>query len=186
MAVAFIALALIGFVLLSKETDDKRVTVAACPTFHDLSYGPSVDLIRTASTAESLKLLETKKTDLVVSGRALKVGEPDLLFKVIGPGYDMIFIEEAVIWEWEIPHIRFYTNLDPDEVKRDLGVVELVAVDDIEEYLDKGPVITRLDGRMKGNVVNLFKGDGTRVEMSRMPRLYGLDTEKMGRFIADF
>ncbi len=184
LAISFLVFGLIGFAFLSNGPGE-RLTVAACPTFHDFPYGPSIDLIKTASTAESIGLLERGEVDLAVSGRALRVGEPEPLFRVIGPGYDIIFAEEAFAWESEIPHIRFYTDLDPDEVKKDLGIVDLVAVSDIESYLDKGPVITRLEGRMKGEVVNIFREDGSRVRMSRMPRLYGFDQKKIDRFVTD-
>ena len=94
---------------------EEAITIAACPTFHymleKMVNNQEIITIKTQSTAESLKLLEKEKVNLIISGRALKPEEPDFSFKIIGPGYDFLFQEEILILEKEMNLVPFYTKL---------------------------------------------------------------------------
>ncbi len=165
---------------LENEADfDLQIKIAACPTFYymleQLKDIPGVVTVKTGSTKESLNLLSEKRVDLAISGRALKTEEPDFLFEVIGPGYDFIFKNEIVIIEHEMALIPFYTNLSLKEIIRDFDYISennLFKVEDPYDYLDSGVIITRLDKIEKGDVVHIFKEDGSRLRYSRVPRLY--------------
>ena len=177
-----------GSVFIFEEKDffsSEKIIVAACPTFHymlqKMEENKNIETIKTQSTKESLDLLSRKKVDLVISGRALKSEEPDFLFEVIGPGYDFIFKEEIAILEKEMDFISFYTDLSPKNIINDFYFISeenLKKIENIYNYLDKGVVITFLDGKIKGETVHIFQENGERIRLSRLPRLYYLEEIK--------
>lgn len=167
----------VGFLLAEKE---KKPIVAACPTLHylleELESSQKADVIMTDSTAESLRLIEKGAVDLIISGRALKEREPRLISEKIGAGYDFIFREEVVVLEEEMRFIPFYTDLNLEKIMEDFRHISESNLNKIEEprkYLEKGIVITTLDdGFLIGETVHVLEAGGSRVRLSRLPRIY--------------
>ncbi len=162
---------------LNKDSESLRI--ASCPSFHHLleklTEEDNITTIKTGSTGESLKLLENKEVDFVISGRALKKNEPKVNYKILGHGYDFLFEQEIIVMEDEIPFVKFYTDLPTEEITKDFPQIRketLTTVNNIEDYLDKGIVITKLENKMIGEVAHIMKETGRRVPLSRLPRLY--------------
>ncbi len=173
---------------LSNFTEKDNLVVAGCPTFHymlDKLDQEGISIIKTGSTGESLSLIENGLVDFVISGRSLREGEAKLSFHKIGRGYDVIHKDEIVIFEKEMGQISFLTDLDIDQVINDfeyISDVNLVKINDLYEYLDKGVIITSLDGHLIGNMAHILKENGSRVRLSRSPRIYfssELEKEKL-------
>lgn len=174
--------------------DQESVAIAACPTFHYLLEAlegkSGINTIKTQSTAENIEMLKNDQVDLIISGRALKADEPDFEWEIIGPGYDFIFVEEIAIMENEMVFIPFYTNLDKDKIINDFHNISddnLTQVENLGDYLKEGIVITRLERLSEEeNIVHIFKLDGSRIRLSRTPRLYyskDLSQEKLDLII---
>ncbi len=170
------------------QKDESEIIVAACPTFHymlEKIESNKVKVIKTESTGESLSLLDQEMVDLVISGRALKSTEPKFSFKKIGHGYDFIFSKEVFILEEEMQFIPFYTDLPLENIIEDFPFISednLKKTEDIYSVLDKGVVITSLEGEIRGEIVHVLQGNGERVRLSRLPRLYylpNLEEEKL-------
>ncbi len=181
ITVTLLLLSLILIVLIfdNKNSNADLISVAVCPTFYymaeKLENIDNINIIKTGSTGESLQLLKNKKANFVISGRALKESEPDFLFNIIGSGYDFLFHKEIMIYDTDMHNIVFYTDINKEEIIQDLdniSIEQLRKVDDIDEYISQGIVITKLEGRLKGEVVHVFTKNGTRIRASRMPRLY--------------
>ncbi len=160
-------------------SSEEPIKVAACPTFYymadKLEVHEELSVVRTQSTAESLVLLGRGEVDLIISGRPLKRGDPELVSRIIGPGYDFIFEQEIAVLEKEINSIPFYTDLSLNKVVQDFDYISkdnLTKVEDPYQYLDRGVVITSLERINRGEIVHVFKEDGSRLRMSRMPRIY--------------
>ncbi len=161
-------------VLTINKPEEETLIIAACPTFHYILDEIDLKGIRTESTAKSLELLENGNVDLVISGRPLKIDEADFFFEIVGSGYDFVSVNGMIINESEMSSMIFYTDMDIKDVLSDfkyLSDENLNEVDDIDDYLDKGIVITQLN-EMKGENVHVFKNNGHRVRSSRRPRLY--------------
>ncbi len=161
------------------EENEKVFSVAACPTFHskvdELKKSKKINIIKTNSTAESLKLIGSKEVDLIISGRALKKEEPKLLFEKIGPGYDFIFDKELVIFEKEMQFVPFYTDLNLEKIINDFKYISennLTKIEEPKNYLNKGVVISFLNDYLIGESVHILNEDKSRVYLSRLPRLY--------------
>ncbi len=175
-SLVLIFLIAVGFLFAEKE---KTPTVAACPTFHylleELKDISEVNTVKSDSTGESLKMIENGEVDMIISGRALKEEEPRLLSQKIGDGYDFIFAEEVIILEEEMGFIPFYTDLSSEKIINDFSYISeenLSRVDNPYDYLKEGVVITSLEETLVGEVVHVLKSDGSRVRLSRLPRLY--------------
>ncbi len=171
----------LGLIIFSNKKEP-TITIAACPTFHYMleKLGDDFKIIKTGSTSESLTMLDNNEVDLVISGRFLKPNEPNFLFKEMGPGYDFLFIKEVIITEEEMAFIPFYTNLSVEKVLNDFPYINLTKVNNVIEYLDQGVVITQ--NNYQGELVHVFREDGSRVRLSRKPRLYynqGFSLEKL-------
>jgi len=172
-----VVLTAVGFLLAERE---EKLIVAGCPTFHymleELESSQKADVIMTDSTAESLRLIEKGAVDLIISGRALKEREPRLISEKIGAGYDFIFREEVVVLEEEMRFIPFYTDLNLEKIMEDFRHISESNLNKIEEprkYLEKGIVITTLDdGFLIGETVHVLEAGGSRVRLSRLPRIY--------------
>ena len=176
----------VGFLFAEKE---KKVTIAACPTLHylleALKDNDKAYTVKSGSTEESLKMIGNGEVDMIISGRALKKEEPRLLFQKIGEGYDFIFEEETVVLEEEMHFIPFYTNLCLTEIIDSFTYISeenLFEVENPYDYLTEGVVITSLENLLVGEVVHILKSDGSRVRLSRLPRIYydkGVSTKKI-------
>lgn len=172
------------FILENEENESieqKQIVVAACPTFYymldKIKEDRIANILRVENTGEGLKLMSERKIDVLVSGRALKIKEPDLPFMVVGPGYDFIYANEIVLNESEMMFVPFYTDLDLEEIVEDFEYIStenIEKVDNVFNYLDQGVVVTLLEDRMKGEPVHIIKNNETRVRLSRRPRMYYL------------
>jgi hypothetical protein len=172
----FLLLIIATFLLKSK---DEKLFIAVCPTYQYISEkikdNESIVIVKTDSTAESLKLIKAGEVDAVISGRALKKEEPQLLSQVIGEGYDFIFKNEIIIFEEEMEFVPFYTNLQTDQIIDNfkyLSEENLTKIENIEDYLERGVVITSLDGFLIGEPAHILKEDNSRAFLSRLPRIY--------------
>lgn len=161
------------------EEKEKTMFVAVCPTFYYMAEGmennSKINIIKTGSTSESLGLFKGGTVDFIVSGRALKKGEPQLPSIKIGKGYDFIFKNEIVIYEKEMGDFLFYTNLSKEEIVQEFEYISeknLIEVENIYEYLNEGIVITHLNDFSKGEIVHILKENNSRVRLSRLPRIY--------------
>lgn len=170
------------FLLIGINENKREIFVGGCPTFYslldELKDIEKINIVKTGSTEESLKMLDSGDLDIVISGRALKENEFEFNYKNIGYGYDFISNNEFVIKEDEMIFIPFYTDLDSRKIINDfqhISLKNIKEVDNIDNYLDKGVVITFLDDRIKGEVVHIFDDRDLRVRLSRNPRIYYLN-----------
>jgi len=158
----------------------EKITVAICPTFHymldESEEINGIRVIETENTSQSIELLKRREVDLIISGRPLRDNEQeDFLFEIIGEGYDFIFKNEIVIGELEMPFVPFYTNLDLEKIIKDFEHISennIEKINNVNDYLDKGVVITFLENEMIGEPVHIIKRNGERVWLSRRPRMY--------------
>ncbi len=157
----------------------EEIMVAACPTFYymldKIEEDKTATTVRVANTAEGMGLLSDKKIDILISGRALKIGESDYFFRVVGKGYDFIYKNEIIISEQEMMFVPFYTDLDLEKIIEDfkyISIDNIERVDDIGNYLDKGVVVTLVEDKMKGESVHIIGNNNLRVRLSRRPRMY--------------
>ncbi len=154
-------------------------TIAACPTFHylldNLANEEKITVKKTLSTFDNIKLKEQGVIDFFISGRALKPQENGLLFEKIGDGYDFIFQQEFSLLEKEMNLFTFYTDLSVENIIKDFKYISennIIKVENIKNYLDKGIIITSLEDTLVGESVHILKENGQRVRLSRLPRLY--------------
>jgi hypothetical protein len=176
----FLIIFLVLFVfLLFKKNIEKPVIVAACPTFHymlDELKSKGINVIETDSTAESLYYLENNKADLIISGRPLKKEErKGYLYEIIGQGYDFVFYYEIEINEREMEDIVFYTNIDKQKIIDDFQYIteeNLIEIENIEDYIKKGIVITHLEDKTDYGIVHVLNEFNRRVHLTRRPRVY--------------
>ncbi len=171
---------------VSSVSSNQELKVAACPTFYymlEKLEEEGIIAIRTESSAENFQLLEEGKADIVISGRALKKGDIErfdyLLFDIIGPGYALHFKEEIMILEEEMQFVPFYSYIDNKKIIEDFSYISEQNLQEIErqeinKYMEKGVVITSLakSFEIKGELVHVFKEDGSRLRLSRAPVLY--------------
>ncbi|MEA2092557.1 MAG: hypothetical protein U9P61_01130 [Patescibacteria group bacterium] len=192
-SIAFIFLFIIALMVLSKENEETKdefieessevvigkIKVAVSPTFYhlfqDLKDNNNIEVFEIDSTLEGLDLMERGVVDVAVLGRPLREEELPLLSEVVGEGYDFIYKEEMVISEEEMSEIVFYTDLETEKIINDFKQItsrNIVKIEDIENYIEKGIVITSIDGFLVREVVHILKEDGSRVRLSRLPRVY--------------
>lgn len=158
--------------------DKKRIAV--CPTFykHLENIDQDVfDIYFTNSSSESFYLLENNQVDLVLSGRTLKPGERSFLNKVLGDynnHYSFLSATEKTIYSDQLSFYNFYTDLDKEKIKQELGLENIEKVDNIYEFLNKGIVITSWERTdlSRSEIVHVFNIDGSRLELSRIPIIY--------------
>jgi hypothetical protein len=178
-----------NFSYLEMEDDKNGIRVAICPTFYYLlAENNDIIVVKTDSTSESLKLIEEKKVNAVISGRALKKKEPELFYQIIGEGYDFIYKDEVIIFEEEMEFIPFFTDLDAEKIINDFQYISeknLSKVENIYNYLEKGIIITFLEDKLIEEPVHILKKDGTRLHLSRRPRIYYLEGEVKDKIIAN-
>ena len=160
---------------------EEDIIVAACPTFHymlkKLEDVEGVRVVKTASTGETLKMIDEEIVDVGISGRPLKKGEPSLSYEIIGGGYDFVFSGEFAIREQDMSKFLFYTDIEKEKILEDFEHISndnLTKVDDAKKYTKEGVVITFLNGRMESESVYILKNNGERVRLSRRPRVYYL------------
>lgn len=173
---------------------EAKVKVAACPTCFPLleskiSNSPEYDLIFTGSTGESIRLLVNGQADMILAGRKLKPGEPDLDRHILEDGYSFLSSSQMLIYKEDLPDHRIFTDLDPEKIRSAFSLPEVTEVNDVYEYLDQGVVITSWDDTdySKAKIIHLYKKNGERVKLSRRPTLYcpgSCDDKKAKRLIS--
>ncbi len=179
--------AFLYFFIIEKEAE-KNIVVAACPTFYylldEVKKEKNIKTVKTKSTSETTKLLKNGDVHFGISGRPPKEGE-EIIFEVIGEGYDFISKEDLIIGEKNMEFFSFYTDLEKNSILENFAYIseeKLKKVENIDKYIEKEIVITFLDRPMKEKNVHIFKENGERVRLSRKPRLYYLpqtETEKV-------
>ncbi len=165
----------------SREELIKDLNIAVCPTFYYMGEKLEEEgffVIRTESTCENLQLMEEGKAHFSISGRGLLENNPFFPSLTIGPGYVFLSNEPFVIRENKMNIVPFFTDISPEEIKKDFSDISdeltIEKVDNIEKYLEKGVVITSVINEKKGKLVHLLREDDSRVRLARVPRLYYL------------
>lgn len=155
--------------------------IAACPTYYEEAEAFDKDIfniIKTASTAESLALLSGGRAGYILAGRTLKPGEGKYEAVVLGHGYSFLAGREAVISEADFSTLDFFTDLSEDEIIEKFGIINITAVDDVYEHLDQGMIITSWENTDYGRaqIAHVLDKNGSRVRLSRCPVLYCANT----------
>ncbi len=180
-----------GYVIGSPVFEDAESTApnlediraASCPTFWNKLYLLELNgmsITKTSSTSESIDLLESGVVDVFISGRALLPDDPELLKKIIGPGFSFISDQGMIVPLESFNKHQFYTDQNKDEVIGNFsGITDdnLKGVEDVYGYLDYGIVITSLENTdySRSEVVHVVDRDGSRYRYSRTPTLYYTD-----------
>lgn len=167
------------------QEKDKELVVAACPTFYYMLEELKIiglKTIETNTTAESLYYLEQGKADLIIAGRALKPGEPEAFFKIIGPGYSFLADREFAISEKEMINYRFFTDLSLKELTEKFPHIakdKITVANNIYDHLSDGIIITSIENTdySRAEIVHVFREDGSRHRFSRTPVIYYLNQE---------
>ncbi len=154
--------------------------IAACPTFHKYLRNLDQDIFDvyfTNSSSESFYLLENNQVDLILSGRTLKLDENFFPNKVLGDYnnyYSFLSANTKTIYLNELNFYNFYTDLDRNKVKKDLGIEEIEEVENVYNFLNDGIVITSWERTdfSKSEMVHVLKEDDSRLELSRIPIIY--------------
>jgi hypothetical protein len=164
------------------EHPESPIVITACPTFYymleKIENEENIKIIKSQTTTESLYLLEKEEVDLVISGRALKQNEFNFLSKKIGHGYDFVSEKEMYIVENQMKDFIFYTNLNFEKIIEDFNFISennLTKTENPFEYLNRGIAIISLENNLEGELVHILKNDGSRIRISRIPRLYYKD-----------
>ncbi|MEX0918472.1 MAG: hypothetical protein WDZ85_00670 [Candidatus Paceibacterota bacterium] len=160
----------------SFETTEK-IKIATCPTYYELSKSLNLEkyqVIKTSSTAQSLVLLESGQADMILAGRTLKPTEPQMDSLLIKEGYSFLSNQEATIFVDQLNGYNIYTDLDEEELKQKFPIKNIQAVASVDEYLDKGIIITSWENTdyNKASIVHLLEKNGERVKLSRQPTIY--------------
>lgn len=159
---------------------NSRATVAICPTFYDRAEQldkEKFELIKTNSSSESLNLLKRKEVDFVIAGRKLLpeeeyfesilIGEKDIYYSFLSLNNEQINVND-------FDSYNFYTDIDLNLIKKDLGIDKVEKVDDIYKHLEKGITITSWENTdlNRAKIVHVLNNNGSRLELSRIPTLY--------------
>ncbi len=166
--------------LEQREISDEKIVVAACPTFYYLLQElekNDINIIKTAFTTESIYYLQNNEADLIIAGRALKPGEPQLLYEIIGSGYSFIGKEEFLIQEKEMNNYDFFTDLSKAAILEKFPYIaknRILEIENVYDYLDYGIIVTSIENTdySKSQIVHIYKEDGSRHRFSRAPIIY--------------
>ena len=184
-ALLLILLFLVLIFLKNKRTDQKinisseqeKIKIAVCPTYYD--FVKKIDhsryeIIFTDSTAESITFLEKGLVDFILAGRTFKPEEPQMDYHIFKEGYSFLTASEIVINEKDLIDYKIFTDQDIENIKSLFLVDEIIKVDNVYEYLDKGIIITSWENTdySRAEIVHLLENDGKRLALSRRPTLY--------------
>lgn len=158
---------------------EATIRIAACPTCFDavrdkLAGDEGYELLPTGSTAESLRLLSAGEADVILAGRKLKPGEPELDGLALGEGYSFLSSSGRLIYKEDLPNYKIFTDLDSAEFKNAFPGIDAVEVADVYKYLDQGIIITAWENTdyTRAEIVHIYEKDGRRAGSSRRPTLY--------------
>lgn len=162
----------------ARENKPDKIKIVACPTSFEIANKLDkkiYQVIETASTAESVNLFQDKQADIILAGRTLKPGEPNLKTIVIGEeGYSFLSTNEKMIYADELSGYEFYTDFDIELLKARFSIQKIHKVDDVYKYLSEGIVITSWENTdyEKANVVHVYERNGERNRLSRQVAIY--------------
>ncbi len=165
-----------GFFIFSDDKQNK-IRIGACPTCFEMAKeinNKEYEIIKTASTAESLALLEDQKVDIILAGRKLKPHEPQMDGILLKKGYSLLSKKGAVVYIDQLKNYDVYTDLDAELLKSVFSLQKIKEVSNVYKYLDKGIVITSWENTdyTKAEIVHVLKENGKRVKLSRQPTIY--------------
>lgn len=170
------------FVLLNdnnkKNLSFQSLSVATCPTFLESLENFWKDkgaVASTNNTAESLQLLSKNEVDFVISGRPLKPGEGEFEhFFINRSGYSFVGTFEANLYLSDLKNLPIYTDLDIDQIKKDLDLNNLIFIDNIYNRPQPSLAITSWENTdySRAQIVHILNLDGSRHPLSRTPILY--------------
>jgi hypothetical protein len=163
--------------IVSGSFDLEKIKVATCPTCRELTKNINsnkYEIIPTASTAESIALLENKKVDMILAGRKLKPQEPKLKEILIEEGYSFLSDQGATIFIDQLSNYNVYSDLDEEELKEKFPIEKIQTVDNVYQYLDKSIIITSWKNTdyLRANIVHVLEENGDRAKFSRQPTIY--------------
>lgn len=180
----FILFVSLVYVFQEGSVEKEKLVATACPTFYfvldEIESRFDIESIRTKSTAESLILLEKGLADIAFVGRGSFNDEVNSFFEQIGPGYNFNYQEEIVVLDEEMSLFDFYTNLPVDEIIEKFNGISSENIfykENVCDYLDKGITVTSLENSCESNFVHIFKKNGARVDLSRVPLVHYLNDE---------
>lgn len=164
-----------------------RMRIAVCPTFYSLVDDldtEKYEIVRTASTAENIILIESGEVEYMIPGRALAPWEPELDSIVLSDdeSYSFIGLIEEPLYitdeRNDLENFSIYTDQDPDRIEELFGVSDVNFVRDVYQHLEDGIIITSWGNTSyaQGIPVSILNEDGSRVAESRRGTLYCLDT----------
>ncbi len=162
------------------EVKQKAIKIATCPTCFEKAKkinNKKYNIIKTGSTAESVKLLKNGEVDAILAGRTLKPSEPQLKDVLIKEGYSFLNDQSKIVYLNQLKDYKVYTDLDPKELKNIFPVHKIERVEDVYKYLSNGIIITSWENTdfSRANTVHLLERNGKRVNLSRRIALYCLD-----------
>ncbi len=163
--------------VINELLDQEKIKIAACPTCFEITKNINTDkyeIIKTASTAESLSLLQERKVDMILAGRTLKPDEPQMDGLLIKEGYSFLSDKEITIYFDQLKNQTIYTDLDIEDIKNVLSLQKIEQVNNVYNYLDKGIVITSWENTdyARAKITHILKTNGERFELSRRPTIY--------------
>jgi hypothetical protein len=182
----FILLAFLFILFYSNKDDDQfRPRIAVCPTFFpylESKLKDQVDIIKTTSTAHSLSLLTQGKVDHVLAGRPLKPAENNYqqVFLDINSGLSFVASLESSYYLNDLKDMPIYTNLEIDEIKKDLALNNLIFIEDIYTRPEPSLAITNWINTdySRAPIVHILNTDDSRYLLSRTPVLLCTVCEK--------
>lgn len=162
---------------VNEPLNQEKIKIAACPTCYEIAQNIDTDkyeIIKTASTAESLSLLQNQKVDMILAGRTLKPNEPQMDGLLIKEGYSFLSDKEITIYVDQLENQTIYTDLNVENIKNVLSLQKIEQVNNVYNYLDKGIVITSWENTdyTQAKIVNILEKNGERFKLSRRPTIY--------------
>lgn len=163
------------FVIL--ENKQERIRIAVCPTYFEVAKeinNKKYEVIKTASTVESLALLKDQKVDMILTGRTLKPHEPQMNGILLKEGYSFLSNKEIVIYINQLEDYGIYTDLNAEFLKDIFPIQKIEEVNDVYEYLGEGIIITSWENTdyTKAGIVHVLQENEERVKLSRQPTIY--------------
>lgn len=189
--IVFVIIVIFLLVILKNYNNDQKLSIdslrlekikiAACPACFSViqKLGQSqYEIVPTASTAESVMLLEKGLVDFIIAERTHKPGEPLLDYHIIEQGYSFLGETEKTIRAEDLVKYEIFTDQDPEEMKLLFPIGNVVTVDNVYEYLDKGIIVTSWENTdyTKAQIIHILENDGERLVLSRRPTLYCLSS----------
>lgn len=181
LIILFIFIFYLTFNNSSTEKEDKKIKIATCPTFFQFFIDNDYDdfeVILKSSSGEAISLLNNEQVDFALAGRVAKTNESNLNSVILKENFSFLSNNEISVYDYNLVNYSFYTDLELDTVKREFDIINLVKVDNVYNYLDKGIVITSWENTdlRFAEIVHVLKADNSRNIKSRAPVLFCKNT----------